>query len=135
MTYEETVAALEGMYGKFGLNEVEKEAVRTAIQELISASVAAAACHESGPLVGVHSLHLEPLPSPLPDMVNHPPHYTAHPSGIECIEITQWFNFNIGNAIKYLWRTDEKDDPMENLAKAAWYIAQETTRRGGHGKK
>ena len=35
------------------------------------------------------------------DPVNHPKHYTQHPSGIECIEVTEHFNFNIGNAIKY----------------------------------
>ena len=33
------------------------------------------------------------------DNVNHPPHYSAHPSGVECITITEWFNFNVGNAI------------------------------------
>ena len=38
------------------------------------------------------------------DTVNHPAHYNTHPSGVECIEITEHFNFNIGNAIKYLWR-------------------------------
>ena len=42
------------------------------------------------------------------DMVNHPPHYTSDPSGVECIEITRHRNFNIGNAIKYLWRAGLK---------------------------
>lgn len=32
------------------------------------------------------------------DPVNHPPHYTAHPSGVECITITKHMNFNVGNA-------------------------------------
>jgi hypothetical protein len=36
------------------------------------------------------------------DKVNHPKHYTNHPSGIECIEITQHHDFCVGNAIKYL---------------------------------
>lgn len=36
--------------------------------------------------------------------VSHPKHYNDHPSGIECITITRHMNFNIGNAIKYLWR-------------------------------
>lgn len=61
------------------------------------------------------------------DMVNHPPHYKAHPSGVECIEIVEWFPFNIGNAIKYLWRHDEKGNPIEDLRKAKWYIDREIT--------
>lgn len=66
-----------------------------------------------------------------PDMVNHPPHYKAHPSGVECITIVEWFNYNMGNVIKYIWRTDEKDDPIENLRKAAWYANREIQRRLG----
>lgn len=42
------------------------------------------------------------------DPVNHPLHYTSDPSGVECIEITRHRNFNIGNAIKYLWRAGLK---------------------------
>ena len=36
--------------------------------------------------------------------IDHPEHYTKHKSGVECIEITQHFNFNKGNALKYIWR-------------------------------
>lgn len=62
--------------------------------------------------------------------VSHPKHYTTHPSGIECIEITRHHNFNIGNAIKYLWRAgikqeagkSDKDKEIEDLQKAVWYI-------------
>lgn len=68
------------------------------------------------------------------DEVNHPPHYTAHPSGVECIEITEHLNFCIGNAIKYLWRADLKNG-VEDLKKAEWYIKREIARRGnGNGK-
>jgi hypothetical protein len=63
------------------------------------------------------------------DLINHPPHYMAHPSGVECIEITEHLNFCIGNAVKYLWRTDEKGDPVENLKKAVFYIDREIARR------
>ena len=65
----------------------------------------------------------------MPDKVNHPKHYTQHPSGVECIEITEHFNFNLGNAIKYIWRADDKDDPVENLNKAIWYLNREIHRR------
>ena len=56
------------------------------------------------------------------DNINHPTHYTSHPSGIECIEITQWFDFCTGNAIKYLWRAGLKDNKLEDLKKARFYV-------------
>lgn len=62
------------------------------------------------------------------DNVNHPKHYTSHPSGIECIEITRHMNFNRGNAIKYIWRADDKGDTVENLKKAIWYLEDEILR-------
>jgi len=67
------------------------------------------------------------------DMVNHPPYYTAHPSGVECIDIVEHMPFNIGSAIKYLWRADHKHQtPIEDLKKAAWYINREIERRNKH---
>ena len=63
------------------------------------------------------------------DQVNNPLHYTSDPSGIECIEVTQYFNFCLGNAIKYIWRADSKNNDLEDLHKAAWYINQEIARR------
>lgn len=62
------------------------------------------------------------------DPVNHPSHYTSHPSGVECIQITEHFSFCIGNAIKYLWRADQKDG-IQDLEKASWYINREIERR------
>ncbi len=63
------------------------------------------------------------------DPVNHPPHYNGHPSGIECIEIVRHMGFNLGNATKYIWRADLKNDALEDLRKAAWYIADEIAKR------
>ena len=63
------------------------------------------------------------------DAVNHPAHYTAHPSGIECIQITEHMGFNLGNAIKYVWRADLKADALEDLRKAIWYIDREIQKR------
>ena len=77
----------------------------------------------------------QPLGSPplnslaAPDMVDHPPHYKAHASGVECIEITEHFGFCLGNALKYIWRSDEKGKTIEDLKKARWYIDREITRR------
>ena len=62
------------------------------------------------------------------DSINHPSHYTSHPSGVECITITEHMNFCRGNAIKYIWRADEKGDPIENLKKARWYLDREIER-------
>ena len=65
-----------------------------------------------------------------PDVVNHPSHYTQHPSGVECIQITECMNFCIGNAVKYLWRADLKhDDALQDLRKAEFYIKREIERR------
>jgi hypothetical protein len=62
------------------------------------------------------------------DPVNHPKHYTEHPSGVECIEITEHMNFCVGNAIKYLWRAGLKGEQVEDLRKARWYIDREISR-------
>ncbi len=63
------------------------------------------------------------------DPVDHPSHYTSHPSRIEAITICEAFNFNIGNAIKYLWRAGLKGDALEDLKKSRWYLEREITRR------
>lgn len=63
------------------------------------------------------------------DNVNNPKHYTQHPSGIECIEVTEYMGFNLGNAVKYVWRADLKNDAIEDLRKAAWYIEREIDKR------
>jgi len=63
------------------------------------------------------------------DPVNHPSHYTQHPSGVECIQITEHMSFCLGNAVKYIWRADLKADAIEDLKKAAWYINREIERR------
>lgn len=68
------------------------------------------------------------LPGDGTDPVNHPSHYTAHPSGIECIQITEHFNFNLGNAIKYIWRSGEKGATIQDLEKARWYVNREIQR-------
>ncbi len=70
------------------------------------------------------------------DPINHPAHYcssAAHCSecgnGIECIDVAEHMGFNLGNALKYLWRADLKGDPLENLSKAIWYIRREIQNR------
>lgn len=55
------------------------------------------------------------------DEVNHPRHYAQVP-GMECIDVAMHFDFLTGNAIKYLWRHNNKGEPVKDLKKALWYI-------------
>lgn len=66
------------------------------------------------------------------EQVNHPTHYGSHPSGVECIDVVEHMSFNVGNAVKYLWRAGLKSpDTVTDLAKARWYIDREIQRLGG----
>lgn len=58
--------------------------------------------------------------------VDHPPHYNAHPSGIEAIDLCERLGFTRGNAIKYLWRAGKKGPALKDIKKALWYM-----KRGG----
>lgn len=64
------------------------------------------------------------------DKVNHPKHYNSHPSGVECITIVEHMPFNVGNAIKYLWRAGLKDGEADltDYEKAKWYVEREIKR-------
>lgn len=67
------------------------------------------------------------------DNINHPKHYNASPAKcvcgrrIECIDVTQHMNFNLGNAMKYIWRSEHKGK-IEDLQKAVWYLNCEIKR-------
>lgn len=61
--------------------------------------------------------------------VNNPKHYNSHPSGIECIDVVEHLNFNLGNAMKYIWSADEKGNPEQDISKAIWYLQRELERR------
>jgi hypothetical protein len=71
------------------------------------------------------------------DPVNQPEHYMRHPSGIQCIEVTEHMNFCLGNAVKYIWRTGQKENvnAVEDLRKAIWYIHREIERISKQGDK
>lgn len=66
----------------------------------------------------------------LSEVVEQPKHYISHPSGVECIQITEHMNYNLGNAMKYIWRAGLKDSQptVFDLEKAAWYIKREIER-------
>lgn len=63
------------------------------------------------------------------DAVNHPRHYTNHPSGVECIELIENMSFCVGNTLKYVFRSDEKGAPLQDVKKALWYLEREIERR------
>jgi hypothetical protein len=68
------------------------------------------------------------------DPVNKPDHYTSHPSGVECVTITEAFSNNLGNVVKYVWRAGLKNpDPIEDLRKAAYYLNRDIERLKKHG--
>lgn len=70
------------------------------------------------------------------DAVNHPKHYSEHPSGVECITVAEHMGFNLGNAVKYIWRAGLKSpDPIEDLRKARWYIDREISRISDAARK
>lgn len=68
------------------------------------------------------------------DKITRPKHYNTHPSGIECIQITEHMNFCLGNALKYLWRSGQKsgESSVDDLKKAIWYIEREIKRLEAH---
>lgn len=71
------------------------------------------------------------------DRVNHPGHYTwlKDTLGIEVIDLARQFNFNIGNALKYILRAGRKEEEgytnaekrVEDLRKAVFYLNDEIT--------
>jgi hypothetical protein len=62
------------------------------------------------------------------EQIEHPEHYNKHASGIECIEVVRHMNFNLGNATKYIWRAGLKNDAVEDLKKAIFYLNDEINR-------
>jgi len=64
------------------------------------------------------------------DPVNAPAHYRAHPFGVECIAVVEHMTFNLGNAVKYIWRHGLKPgaDALEDLKKSRWYLDREIAR-------
>lgn len=70
------------------------------------------------------------------DNVNRPAHYNGHPSGIECIQITEHFDFVIGNIIKYAWRAGKKrgNTKLEDLEKCLWYANRAVEREKANAK-
>lgn len=74
-----------------------------------------------------------PIPLKSHDPIN-PPHYKSHPSGVECIQIVRHLTFNLGNAMKYIWRAGKKGSAITDLEKAIWHLQDEVKRLKGDSK-
>jgi len=68
------------------------------------------------------------------DPVEHPSHYTY--GTIETIDYIEdkGFNFCLGNVIKYVTRAGHKDNALEDLKKARWYLDREIEALEGEGR-
>ena len=93
-------------------------------------------CHTESRPIGVlnpeNSIHRVDVAQIVKEAVRHPNHYCWHPT-CECIEVTQHFNFNLGNVIKYVWRAGApvpKESVIQDLQKAKQYIDFELKRLG-----
>jgi len=67
--------------------------------------------------------------------IHHPDHYNSLDAQcshcgtrIECIDVVRNFNFNLGNVIKYIWRCDLKNEKLDDLEKALWYLKDEVNK-------
>jgi hypothetical protein len=75
-----------------------------------------------------HEVGHDPVSNPDHDPVSNPDHYTWHPSGVEQIVISEHMPYNLGTAIKYIWRCHHKGKTIEDLQKAKWLIEREIKR-------
>jgi hypothetical protein len=60
------------------------------------------------------------------EQVNHPNYYMNQQ--IECIDVAETLSFNLGSALKYLWRSGKKGDMITDLRKSVWYLNREIER-------
>ena len=67
---------------------------------------------------------------PKKELVNHPNHYGGKDNPYEAIKVIEAWNlgFCLGNTIKYISRAGKKDDTIQELEKALWYLKREIKR-------
>lgn len=69
------------------------------------------------------------------DAIN-PQHYQGFSNGAEVIDISENLTSNAGQAVQYVARScrldgQVKDDPVQDLGKAIWFLTRELKRIGG----
>jgi hypothetical protein len=82
-------------------------------------------------LIEEHLIEEEPNP------VNHPQHYGGGDNVYEAIKVIEaWdLGFNLGNTVKYIARCGKKDDELQELKKASWYLQREIAKLENAKKK
>ena len=102
------------------MNKLERKGLEELADEIIEFVV------ESNikPMAPCSHKGMTTLEMPNESKVNHPSHYNK---GIETIDYIESWNmdFNIGNVIKYVTRAGYKDNKLEDLEKAKWYLERE----------
>ncbi len=65
--------------------------------------------------------------TPKVELVNHPKHYGGKDNPYEAIKVIEaWdLGFCLGNTVKYISRAGKKDDTIQELEKALWYLKRE----------
>lgn len=64
------------------------------------------------------------------DAIN-PQHYKGFTGGAEPIDIAEHLGFNLGNVVKYTSRAGRKDNRLQDLNKAMFYLKREIAREEG----
>lgn len=61
------------------------------------------------------------------EAVNHPSHYGGKNNPYEAIKVIEaWeLGFNLGNTVKYISRAGKKDNIIQDLEKARFYLDRE----------
>ena len=62
------------------------------------------------------------------DIINRLKHDNLNPYDVERIGIIEHLNFCRGSAIKYIWRAGLKENEIDDLKKARWFIEREIKR-------
>jgi hypothetical protein len=64
---------------------------------------------------------------PKKELVNHPKHYGGKDNPYEAIKVIEaWdLGFCLGNTVKYISRAGKKDETIQELEKALWYLKRE----------
>jgi hypothetical protein len=74
-----------------------------------------------------YELEEDETPSPKKELVNHPKHYGGKDNPYEAIKVIEaWdLGFCLGNTVKYISRAGKKDETIQELEKALWYLKRE----------
>ena len=75
--------------------------------------------------------------TPAYEYVAHPIHYGGKDNTYEAIKVIEaWkLNFSLGNVLKYISRAGKKDNIVQELEKALWYLERELENQKSYAEK